>query len=71
MGFSTFQRFAILKLRKNKYYHRKTPIFFWKCIFYMKYIFIEKVLISNKISFGEKAISTLLVTCIMIIKLNH
>ena len=42
-----------------------TPIF-------LKDIDIEKVLVSNKISFGEKNyLSTLLVTCIMIIKLNH
>ena len=31
---------------------------------------IEKVLVSNKISFGEKNVSTLLVTCIMIRKLR-
>ena len=32
---------------------------------------IEKVLVSNKNSFGEETVSTLLVTCIMIIKLSH
>ena len=32
---------------------------------------IEKVLVSKKISSGEKTISTLLVTCIMLKKLNH
>ena len=32
---------------------------------------IEKVLVSNKISFDEKNLNTLLVTCIMVIKLNH
>ena len=31
----------------------------------------EKVLVSNKISFGERPLNTLLVTCIMIIRLNH
>ena len=30
---------------------------------------IEKVLVSNKIIFGEK--STLLVSCIMVVKSNH
>ena len=30
-----------------------------------------KVLVSNKISFGEKTMNTLLVTYIMIIKLSH
>ena len=32
---------------------------------------IEKVLVSNQISFGEKDCNFLLVTCIMIIKLSH
>ena len=32
---------------------------------------IEKVLASNKISSVEKTINTLLVACIMIIKLSH
>ena len=32
---------------------------------------IEKVLVSNKISFGEKSHKYLLVTCIMVINLNH
>ena len=32
---------------------------------------IEKVLLSNKISLGEKTISTFLVICLMIIKLSH
>ena len=31
---------------------------------------IEEVLVSDKISFGEKTISTLFVTCITVIKLN-
>ena len=32
---------------------------------------IKNVLVSKKISFGEKAINILLVTCVMIIKLKH
>ena len=32
---------------------------------------IEKVLVSNKISFGEKNMNTLLATYTIIIKLNH
>ena len=32
---------------------------------------IEKILVSNKISFGEKTIRTLLFACIMVVKLNH
>ena len=31
----------------------------------------EKVLLSNKISLVKKTISSLLVTCVIIIKLNH
>ena len=31
----------------------------------------EKVLVSNKISSGERPLNTLLVTCMMIIRLNH
>ena len=37
----------ILKLKKNNLYHNKTPIL-------LKDVDIEKVLVSNKISFGEK-----------------
>ena len=49
----------ILKL---KFYLHKTPIFF-------KYANIDKVLLSKKISSGgKKTTNTLLVTCIMIIK---
>ena len=29
------------------------------------------MLVSNKISFGEKAMNALLFTCIMVIELNH
>ena len=43
----------------------KTPVFF------LKDVDIEKVLVSNKISFGEKNINPLLPTCIMVIKLRH
>ena len=32
---------------------------------------IDKVLVSNKISSYEKTVNTLLVTCLMIIKLTH
>ena len=52
--------------KKKKNYHHKSPIF-------LKDVNIEKVLISNKISSCEKKknSNTLLVTCIMIIKLSH
>ena len=49
---------------KNKFYQYKSPV-------HLRDIDIEKVLVSNKISFGEKNINTLLVTSLMIIKLSH
>ena len=36
-----------IKIEKNKFYHNKTPMF-------LKDVDTEKVLVSNKISFGEK-----------------
>ena len=39
--------FGDIEIGKNKLYHNKTPIL-------LKDIDIEKVLVSNKISFGEK-----------------
>ena len=57
--------FGDIQVENNKFYCYKTPILLGD-------VDIEKVLVSNKISFGEKkTISTLLVTCIMIIKLSH
>ena len=56
--------FADIEIEKNTFYRNKTPIF-------LNDVDIEKVLLSIKISFGEKkTINTLLVTCIMIIKLS-
>ena len=40
-------------------------------LFFLGNTDIEKVLVTNKIPFGEKTISTLLVTCLMVIMLNH
>ena len=37
----------------------------------VKDVGIVKVLVTKNTSFGEKTIITLLVTCIMVIKLNH
>ena len=59
------KKFGDIETEKNFFYRNKTPIF-------LKDVDIEKVLVSNKISFSdkisinEKTISTLLVTCIMI-----
>ena len=55
--------FEDIEIEKNKFYHHKTPIF-------KKDVDIGKVLVSNKI-FSAENINTLLVTCIMIIKLSH
>ena len=46
-------------MKKKFFYHNKTPNF-------LKNVDIDKVLVSNKISFGVKTLSTLLVTCIYI-----
>ena len=57
--------FGHIENEKNKLYLHKSPV----CL---RYLDIEKVVVSNKISFGEKkTISTLLVTGLMIIMLNH
>ena len=53
-----------IEIEKNKFYRHKTPILFGD-------VDIEKLLVSKKISFGEKTISTLLVTCTIIIRLSH
>ena len=55
--------FGDIEIERKKFYCHKTPIFRGD-------VDTEKVLISNNISFGDKTISTLLVTCIMIIKLK-
>ena len=46
---------------KSKFYRRKSPIF-------GEDVDIEKVSVSKKISFSQKTVSTLLVTCTIIIK---
>ena len=56
--------FGNIQIGKNKFYHYKTPIF-WRDVD------IEKVLLSDQISFGEKNISTLSITRKSLIKLNH
>ena len=39
--------FGDIETKKNKFYHNKTPT-------HLKAVDIEKVLVSNKISFGKK-----------------
>ena len=56
--------FHDIEMEKNKFYLHKSPTF-------VEDVDTEKVLVSNKISSGEKIINTLLVTCIMIIKLRQ
>ena len=56
--------FGDIEVEKNKFYHDKSSIF-------LKDVDIEKVLVSSKIFSGEETINTLLVTCIIIIKLSH
>ena len=54
--------FGNIEISKNKFYHHKILV-------PLRDADIEKVLVCNKIYFGEK--NTLLVTYIMIIKLSH
>ena len=56
--------FGDIEVEKNKFYHDKSSIF-------LKDVDIEKLLVSSKIFSGEETINTLLVTCIIIIKLSH
>ena len=60
-----FLRFRDIEIVKGKFYSYKSPL-------PLKDVDIEKVLVSSKISFCEKnTISTLLITCMMNIKLSH
>ena len=56
--------FGNTEIDKNKFYRNETGTF-------LKDVDIEKVLVPKKIYFDEKTINTLLVTCVMIIKLSH
>ena len=56
--------FGDIEVEKNKFYHDKSSIF-------LKDVDIEKVLVSSKIFSGEETINTLLVTCVIIVKLSH
>ena len=56
--------FGNIEIEKNKFYHNKTPIF-------LKDVDIEKVLVSNKISFGKKNYKYLLVMIITAIKTDN
>ena len=57
--------FGDIEIEKNNFYRNKISIFWGD-------VDTETVLVSNKLSFGKKkTINTLLVTCIMIIKLSH
>ena len=56
--------FGDVETDKNKFHHQYTHI----CLGYLN---IEKVLMSKKISFGRKSVSTLLVPSMMLIMLNH
>ena len=55
---------GILKLKTDKFYRNKIPVL-------LRDVDIEKMLTSNKIPLVEETISTLLVTCTMMIKLSH
>ena len=57
--------FGDIEIEKDIFYFYKSPVL-------LREVNIERVLVSNKIPFGKKkTINTLLVACIMIIKLNQ
>ena len=56
--------FSDIETEKNNFYRHKNPV-------PLRDVDTEKVLVSNKVSSIEKTINTLLVTCIMMIELNH
>ena len=56
--------FGYIETEKNKFYHYKSH-------FPLGDVDVEKVLVSSMISFGEKTINALFVTCIMIIELHQ
>ena len=56
--------FGDIEMEWNKFYH-------YKSLVRLRDVDIEKALVSHKITFGIETINTLLVTCIMIIKLSH
>ena len=53
-----------MEIQTKKFYHHKIPVF-------LKDVNNEQELVSKKISSGQKPISTLLVTCMIVRKLNH
>ena len=57
--------FGDTEIEENKVYYLKSPIFL------KAKLDIEKVLVSLRFLLVKKTLNTLLVTCIMIIKVNH
>ena len=56
-------RFGNIDIEKQKFDHYKS--------YFLEGIDIDNVLVSNKISSGKKTVNTLLITCMMIMKLSH
>ena len=56
-------RFGNIDIEKQKFDHYKS--------YFLEDIDIDNVLVSNKISSGKKTVNTLLITCMMIMKLSH
>ena len=57
-------KFGDFEIKKRKFHHRKNLIL-------LENVDIEKMQVSYIVFFGEKNVNILLVTKIMIIKLNH
>ena len=56
-------RFGNIDIEKQKFDHYKS--------YFLEDIDMDNVLVSNKISSGKKTVNTLLITCMMIMKLSH
>ena len=56
-------RFGNIDIEKQKFDHYKS--------YFLEDIDIDNVLVSNKISSGKKTVNTLLITCMMIMKLSY
>ena len=56
-------RFGNIDIEKQKFDHYKS--------YFLEDIDIDNMLVSNKISSGKKTVNTLLITCMMIMKLSH
>ena len=61
-------RFGDIENKKDKFYHCESTIFFKNISILRTHYYLTRL---TRLLLVKKAINTLLVTCMMIIKLNH